>query len=314
MRAELNKNPEMNAIWGQKIKEEREASGEVYRDHNHAEILRLNKEKYKDRPQSLSDMKGDDWLKLILSKTSNRLPDEDNTKDSLIEDARGVAMITGITDVRKKIGEMKNLMEKGMSMDANQFIGQKVEVESKKFRHVKGQNDELGYNLPYNAHSITVNIFDEESRQIRTLEMKHGDTIKLNGKEQKIDLKAGRKSFQWDGTDDLGKKLDDGQFRFQIRAFDKKGKALKTPMVGDLVKIKHFTSGVLESNEFDGKVRTAMVNGIEVPADNIRSFSVDRHQKASKSPEQLAAQIKANLEKDAAIALNDTSGTGLAKA
>ena len=306
----------MRDTWAQQLKEEREARGEIHHDHNHAEILKANKEKYENRPQSLSDMKGDDWLKLILAKTSNRLPDEDNTKDTMIEDARGVAMITGMTDVRNKMGEMKDIMEKGISMDANQYVGQKVEVQFNKFRHTEGQLDELGYDLPYNAHSVNINIFDEEARQVRTLELKHGDTIKINGVEQRIDLKAGRKSFQWNGSDDFGKQVKEGQFKFQIRAFDKKGHPLKTPSTGELIKIKHFTSGILESNTFDGKVRTATVNGIEVPADNIKSFSVDRHKKGepTKTPEQLGAEMKATMERDAFSGMENTAGIGLATA
>ena len=120
------------------------------------------------------------------------------------------------------------------------LIGNDVKLASPTLNNVGQDNAEFGYNIPIDASEVTVNIYNEHGALVRTI------------KEE--DISSGDHKLSWDFSDDNGKKLPEGSYRFEVTAKDTKGENMAVSSYG---------VGRIDGVKFGENGTTLIVGGIE---------------------------------------------------
>jgi flagellar basal-body rod modification protein FlgD len=89
------------------------------------------------------------------------------------------------------------------------LIGKEVTASSSTVQVADGKAQEAAYTLGDAASSVTVNIYDADGALIRRMDMG--------------ELESGAHSLSWDGLDDSGNAVEDGQYTIEVEATDKDG-------------------------------------------------------------------------------------------
>lgn len=194
--------------------------------------------------QGGDEMDKDAFLKLMIAQLQNQNPLEpmDGT-----EYAAQLAQFSSLE-------QLTNLNETmNTSIDADYYltqsinntltatlIGNDVKLASPTLNNI-GQDDiEFGYQLPADASSVTIEIYNENGALVRTI--------------SEADTSSGDHKLSWDFSDNNGKKLPEGSYTFEIEATDTQGE--------DMV-VETYGIGRIDGVKFGEDGTTLIVGGIE---------------------------------------------------
>jgi len=190
-----------------------------------------------------------DFLNLLIMQMRNQDP---------LEPIKGTEFAAQLAQF-SSLEQLTNLNESmSNSIDANAyltqsinnalsatFIGKNVRASADSFSY-NGEGDvKVGYNLEISAEKVTVNIYDESGRLVKTM---NGDTSK------------GENTLEWDGTDDNGQTVSAGKYRFEVSAEDSGGNAIEAT---------EYIYGKVAGVRFKSDGTVFVIDGIEVALSNI---------------------------------------------
>jgi len=105
---------------------------------------------------------------------------------------------------------------KQMVSDSNSqavsYIGKSITVDGDSTSISDGTADDLTFNLASDASSASITVYDSSGNEVRTID--------------EADLSSGVNFISWDGTDDDGNALADGNYTFKITATDSSGSSV----------------------------------------------------------------------------------------
>lgn len=161
-------------------------------------------------PQSASPNKTlgkDDFLKLFTMqlRSQNPLKPLDST-----EFTSQLAQFSSLEQLNNINGQLNNLLLYQNSLQntlTGNLIGRKVKISGNE-AYLKGKA-EISYTLQKDVSKVKISIYDSSGGFIREVKM---------GQQT-----SGEKSYVWDGTDNSGNPLPEGQYKFTIEAFDASG-------------------------------------------------------------------------------------------
>ena len=84
------------------------------------------------------------------------------------------------------------------------LIGKSVVVEGDSVSKSDGQTSDMVIELDEDCSSLTISIYDEDGELVKTI--------------QASDLASGRHTFEWDGTDNEGQEVEDGNYTYEVSA------------------------------------------------------------------------------------------------
>jgi len=152
--------------------------------------------------------------------------------------------LSGINEGVKAFSDAQDGMNRGQAVN---FIGKEVKASGNKVYAGGGASPSvIGYSLNKDVSGITVNIYDQEGKDVRTIE------IDPQG--------AGVHSVEWDGKNNLGETVSQGEYTFSVTAKDAEGKSFDT-----LTNI----AGVVTGVSFEAGTSYLLVSGIRVPLDHV---------------------------------------------
>lgn len=141
--------------------------------------------------------------------------------------------LKGLSDIQDGINNMQSV----------NFIGKEVTASGNKVYMGKDiPSTKIGYYLNRDVSGITVRIFDQDGKAVRTIEIGPQD--------------AGDHTVVWDGRDNLGGILSPGEYIFSVIAEDIEGKEMEV-----LTNITGTVTGI----SFEESIPYLMVGGILVP-------------------------------------------------
>jgi flagellar basal-body rod modification protein FlgD len=137
------------------------------------------------------------------------------------------------------------------------MIGKSVKSYGNGFSHTQGDTSSIYFDLPRDATSLKVKVFNSAGEQVATLESSN--------------IKAGERAVKWDGKTSDGSLASSGNYTFSIEAEDSVGSITPEPISNGLVTGITYTEGI----------PYLLVNGQQVALSDV--LSVDLYQQNNSS-------------------------------
>ena len=160
-----------------------------------------------------------DFLKIFVTQLKFQDPLEPLDNYQMASQMAQFSMVESLNSLTASIGSMESSQAAANNLQAAALVGKKVEVQGSALSLSQGTASEGSYQLD-KPGKATIKILDEKGSLVRVIESQVSDTQKHQ--------------LLWDGKNDQGILLPDGQYRFQVSAVDAQGTAIevKTTMVG----------------------------------------------------------------------------------
>lgn len=170
-----------------------------------------------DQPKGKSVLGKDDFMKMLLSQLKNQDP---LSPMEGTEFASQLAQFTSLEQLSNMNASLNTSIEANylLTQSVNNtmmasLIGKEVKLIGNIVDYTGQDNITMGYKLPAEAHSVTINIYDSNKRLVKT----------ISGEKEVGDHKV-----LWDFTDNDGKKVDEGSYSFEISAKANNGNDITT--------------------------------------------------------------------------------------
>lgn len=163
-------------------------------------------------PKTKSGMDQDTFLTILVAQLTHQdplNPMEDTEMTSQLAEFSSLEQLTNINDGIKSLGSS---MTQSDMLSAVSFIGKEVKAEGYKISVNEGNASTIYYGFGEPVSGILMNIYDSDGAIIRSVEL---------GSKQ-----AGSYQFEWDGKDENGNAVPDGQYGIGILGKDVNGKAV----------------------------------------------------------------------------------------
>jgi flagellar basal-body rod modification protein FlgD len=160
-----------------------------------------------------------DFLKIFVTQLKFQDPMQPLDNYQMASQMAQFSMVQSLNDVSASMKSMESSQAAVNNLQAAGLVGKKVEVKGSALTLSQGRAAEGSYQLD-KPGKATIKIMDEKGSLVRVIESGVRDTQK--------------QKFVWDGKNDQGIALPDGQYGFQVSAVDAQGAAIevKTTMVG----------------------------------------------------------------------------------
>ena len=144
------------------------------------------------------------FLKLFTTQLQNQNPLEPVKNEAFVAQLAQFSQLEATTNMSESLSKLISSMQGDRMLSSAALVGKMVAAPDQPAVLSQGQPVLVGINLPNGAERITVKILDATGATVRT------GTVPGQ--------KAGLASFTWDGTDDNGKVLADGNYTITATA------------------------------------------------------------------------------------------------
>lgn len=146
----------------------------------------------------------EDFLALLTKQLAYQDPFKPVDNDQMISQMASFATVDGINSMAEQFGSLNEIMTSSQALQASTLVGQKVLVPSDTGYLAAGGTMEGVLTSSENMKNVTVRIEDESGQLIKTIDMK--------------DLAAGNNKITWDGTNNTGEAVKEGNYVFKAQA------------------------------------------------------------------------------------------------
>ncbi|MFQ5674028.1 MAG: flagellar hook assembly protein FlgD [Nitrospinales bacterium] len=194
----------------------------------------------------------DDFLKLMIAQLQAQDPTNPLDAQNFSAQLAQFSSLEQQLAMNKILEEISNNQATLNNSSMINLIGKSVNSTGNTIEFSPGKSQTLSYQLPADATTVTVDIFDSAGNKV----------VSLNPGAQS----AGGNTIQWAGLDDKGKTVPAGTYTFKVTAKDASGNELDATT---------FTSGKVSEIVFENGVTYAIVNGNKIPASEISRVGVN---------------------------------------
>ncbi len=162
-----------------------------------------------------------DFLNIFVTQLKYQDPLQPLDNSQMASQMAQFSMVQSLNTMSESMKNMESSQTAVNNLQAGALVGKKVEVKGNALTLSQGTASEGSYQLD-KPGKVTVKIMDEQGSLVRVIESGVKDTQK--------------QKFTWDGKNQQGAALPDGQYNFQVSAVDAQGATIevKTTMVGQV--------------------------------------------------------------------------------
>jgi flagellar basal-body rod modification protein FlgD len=154
-----------------------------------------------------SDILGkDDFLTLLITQLQHQDPLNPTDSTEYTAQLAQFSSLEQLSNVNQNLEYLQLYQASINNAQAVSFIGKQIMALGNAIEVDQGAADGCEFDLTADAAGVTVNIYDEGGDLVKTIEAGAMD--------------AGRQTVQWDGTDQNGNPVADGNYTFEVMAVD----------------------------------------------------------------------------------------------
>ena len=192
----------------------------------------------------------DDFLNLLVAQLQHQDPLNPLEGTEFTAQLAQFTSLEQLNNINSNLESLQEYQAAAKNSQAVNLIGKTVEAPGNTMIRKDGNPAGFAFELTRDADYVAVNIYGPAGNYIRTIES--GPAY------------AGRHLQEWDGRDQKGTLLPDGQYTYEVLATDRSGEAVSaTPYVTSLV------TGV----NFDGKVPEILAGDFKISLDDVRQVT-----------------------------------------
>jgi flagellar basal-body rod modification protein FlgD len=160
-----------------------------------------------------------DFLNIFVTQLKYQDPLQPMDNSQMASQMAQFSMVQSLNNMTESMKNMESSQAAVNNLQAASLVGKKVEVKGNALTLSQGTASEGSYQLD-KPGKATIKIMDDKGSLVRVIESGVTDTQK--------------QKFVWDGKNQQGATLPDGQYSFQVSAVDAQGAAIgvNTTMVG----------------------------------------------------------------------------------
>jgi len=161
-------------------------------------------------PDHKTSMDQDTFLTILVAQLTHQDPLNPMDDAQMTSQLAEFSSLEQLTNINEGIKSLGNSMQQSDMLSAVSFIGKEIKAEGYKISLDNGNASTIYYGFGEPVSKITMNIYDSEGAIIRTVDL---------GSKQ-----AGTFQYEWDGKNEGGQDMPDGQYGVGILGEDANGK------------------------------------------------------------------------------------------
>ncbi|KAF7963026.1 flagellar biosynthesis protein FlgD [Cupriavidus sp. UYMU48A] len=144
------------------------------------------------------------FLKMLVTQMNNQDPLNPMDNAQLTSQLAQISTVSSMQTMNTTLNQLLSQVSASRAMDSAALIGHTVMVPGSVLSVKDGVAGQIGLDLPSTADAVTVNVLDANGNVVRTIDMK-GQS-------------AGVHDIAWDGKNDAGVAVADGDYTFKVSA------------------------------------------------------------------------------------------------
>jgi flagellar basal-body rod modification protein FlgD len=205
--------------------------------------------KKKITPQN-TEMGQNQFLTLFTTQLKNQNPLDPMKNEAFVAQLAQFSQLEATTAMKTSLDNMVSSMQSDRMLSGSALIGRKVGVPDGPAALLSGQPVSASADLPTGADGVKFEVYNDKGQLVRS---------HILGAQS-----AGPMSLSWDGLDDNGQAMADGNYRFKVTA--NSNGTLSTPTVNTLSTVRSVSSAGTADNawllEVDGG-KTISLNDVK---------------------------------------------------
>jgi len=173
----------------------------------------------------------DEFVKLLMAQLGNQDPTSPMDSQAFVAQLAQFASVEQLQGLGSRLDSMLVAQTSANQTATASLVGRELVYRTDSVRLEDGAGASVMAELPSPASTVTVTVTDANGKVVRT--------VRLGAAE------AGTFDYSWDGLDDQGLKLPDGEYKVKVAAADEKGKSIDIDQRGRAV-----VSGVSFANGY----------------------------------------------------------------
>jgi len=146
----------------------------------------------------------EDFLELLVAQLENQDPLDPQSNTEFVAQLATFSSLEQQTITNDKLDDVISSTADMQQLAGVDMLGKNVVAQSDNF-YLNGDQVDIGFYLPEDATSVTVSVLDEDGSVVSTLEYE--------------DRSTGDNFLDWDGTDNDGNALPEGEYSLSIEAY-----------------------------------------------------------------------------------------------
>jgi len=177
------------------------------------------------------------FLKLLIAQLSNQDPMDPQDSDKYVQQFTHFSMLEQMMNLNKGVENISVGQLSNNTQEAVRFVGRDVVARGSNLVWDEDGPGAVRYNLPQEADTFTIAIYDEEGELVR---------------QDSLPTAAGQGAYNWDGFNDDGELLTAGRYSISVEALDGDGE----PIPADT-----YVRGRVDGVRFDAGFPELVING-----------------------------------------------------
>ena len=195
------------------------------------------------------DLGTEDFLTLLMAQLENQNPLDPADTDAFTDQLAQFTQVEQLININDKLEDLESqIAESEDDVDANSYVGLTV-TASVTSMTIDDGTVTAGFYEVENAAEVRVYVYDEDGNKVATL--------------SQGEVEEGSYLVSWDGTDDQGNELEDGEYDYVVVA-----------NYGDgYEEVKSYLTGTVDSVSYQNGKAYLVVSGILIDPENVTTVS-----------------------------------------
>jgi flagellar basal-body rod modification protein FlgD len=203
---------------------------------------------------SLKQLGKDDFLQLLVTKLKNQDPLNPMDDEAFVAELAQFSSLEQLQNLNDSLSNSLDYdylqMQTINNTMATSLIGKEIKASYSDVYLDTVNQPEIGYTLADDAATVQISVMDADGNVVarRTVE----------------DADAGNNTYTWDGEDNFGERLPEGNYTIEVDAYDADGASVTSSI---------YVQGRVTGVVYNSGSAYLQVNGMEIPLSGISEIS-----------------------------------------